>query len=103
MGSFWKLAKRSSLVRAKLKKGIPVMVGALVVHSSIDTVYICKDVINSITDDPKFVKAIFLHEFYHIYFKSKMTDGGFKSAVDSEKRAKKAMKKEFPVLSRYLV
>ena len=79
------------------------MVGALVVHSSIDTIYVSRDVINSITDDPKFVKAIFMHEFYHIYFKSKMKDNKFKTALDSETRAKKAMRKDFPNLARYLV
>ncbi len=101
--AFWRLAKKSSLVRDKIKKNIPVAVGALVVHSSIDTIYISKDVINSITDDPKFVKAIFLHEFYHIYFKSKMKDNKFDSALKSEVRAKKAMKKDFPNLAKYLV
>ena len=101
--AFWKLAKKSSLVKAKLKQGVPVMVGALVVHSSLDTIYVSKDVINSITDDPKFVKAIFLHEFYHIYFKSKMKDSGVKSSSDSEERAKSAMKKDFPNLARDLV
>jgi hypothetical protein len=101
--AFWKLAKKSSLVRDKIKKNIPIAIGALVVHSSIDTVYVSKDVINSITDDPKFIKAIFLHEFYHIYFKSQMKDNKFKSSLESEDRAKSAMKKDFPILSKYLV
>lgn len=100
---FWKIAKRSELVKNNLKKGIPVSVGALVSHKGkTDVVYVSDEVINTITDDPKFVKAIFIHEFYHIYLKSLVKNGSLKEASLSEKRTKSEMKEEFPDLAKLL-
>ncbi len=100
---FWKIAKKSELIKENLKKGIPVSVGALVSHKSKkDVVYVSDEVINTITDNPNFVKAIFMHEFYHIYLKSLVKNGSLKEANLSEKRTKYEMKKEFPNLARYL-
>ena len=100
---FWKIAKKSELVKNNLKKGIPVSVGALVSHrNNKDVVYVSDEVINTITDDIDFVKAIFMHEFYHIYLKSLVKSGSLKEANLSEKRTKLEMKKEFPNLAKYL-
>jgi len=101
--TFWKIAKKSEIIRNKLKEGIPVEVGAIVLHSSIDTVYISEMVINTITDDKEFLKAIFMHEFYHVYFKKLLKNNDIKSSLASEKRAKVKMKKDFPELAKYFL
>ena len=100
---FWKIAEKSELVKDKLDKGIPISIGALVVHKGRrDIVYVSDEVINTITDNSDFVKAIFMHEFYHIYLKSLVKNGSLKEASLSEKRTKSEMRKEFPNLAKYL-
>jgi len=100
---FWEIAKKSELVQDKIKKGIPISIGALVSHKlEGDIVYVSVDVINSLTNDSNFVKSIFLHEFFHIYLKSSIKNYNFREAKLSEERAKKEMKKEFPKLAKYL-
>ena len=90
---FWKYAKQSKLIQDKIKENIPVSVGALVVHSKLDKVLVSEDVLNSITNDPLFVKAIFIHEFYHVYFKKLLEEGALKIPFRSEEEVKLKMKK----------
>ena len=99
---FWKYAERSVLVQEKIKKRIPVIIGALVVHAKVDTIYVSEDVINTITSDPNFVKAIFMHEFYHIYFKQFLKSNDLNSAIESEFKTKEKMKKDFPKLAKHM-
>ena len=100
---FMKIAKKSKLVRENIKEGVPVLVGALVDHGITDTVYLSSDVINQITDDEKFVKALILHEFYHVLFKRKVKLDDLAEDLKSEERVKNAMAKEFPRLANYVV
>tara|TARA_Y100000034_G_C6900845_1_gene416638 strand:- start:2436 stop:2846 length:411 start_codon:yes stop_codon:yes gene_type:complete len=101
---FWNVAKKSELVKNKIKNKIPISVGALVSHEKgKDIVYVSTEVINTLTDDPNFVKAIFMHEFFHIYLKSLVKNKSLKEATLSERRVKDEMKKEFPDLAKYLV
>ncbi len=53
--------------------------------------------------DKDFVKALIMHEFYHILFKSKVKKDVLKEDLKSEERAKKAMNKDFPKLAKCLV
>ncbi len=100
---FWEIAKESKLVAEQLKNGIPVIVGALVRHrKDEDIVYLSADVLNQITDDKKFVKAIIMHEFYHILLKDKLKEDSVKEDEKSEERAKEKMREEFPDLAEYL-
>jgi isopentenyl phosphate kinase len=100
---FWNLAKKSELVKNKIKEGIPIIIGALVSHEKIgDTIYVSDEVINTLTNDSDFVKSIFLHEFFHIYLKYLVKNKSLKEASLSEERVKSEMKKEFPDLAKYI-
>jgi hypothetical protein len=100
---FWKIANQSEIIRNKMNEGIPVEVGAVVLHSKIDTVYVSDLVINTITEDKNFLRAIFMHEFYHVYFKKLLKNNDLKSSFASEKRAKLKLKKDFPKLGKYFI
>lgn len=101
---FMEVAKRSKLIKKSLKEGIPVLVGALVEHSNRgDFVYLSVDILNQITDKKQFVKALIMHEFYHVLFKDRVKKDEVSEDLNSELRAKKAMEKDFPRLSKYIV
>ncbi len=100
---FLDLAGKSNIVKEDEKSGLPILIGALVVHSSKkDKVCMSVDVLNQLSDEKDFVKALIMHEFYHILFKSKVKDNTLEENKKSEDRAKKAMKKEFPELFSWL-
>lgn len=101
---FIDLAEKSNIIKEDIKFGLPVLVGALVVHSSNkDKVCMSIDVLNQLSDKKDFVKALIMHEFYHILFKSKVKKNNLEENKKSEERAKKAMKNEFPELSSWLI
>jgi hypothetical protein len=101
---FMAIAKLSNIIRDDILEGIPVLVGALVEHEKDkDTILLCVDILNAISaGDKLFVKALIMHEFYHVLFKSKLKKDILKEDIKSEDRAKEAMKREFPKLSNYL-
>jgi len=100
---FLDLAGKSNIVKKDIKSGFPVLVGALVVHlDKKDKVCMSVDVINQLSDEEDFVKALMIHEFYHILFKSKVKCNRLDENLKSEERAKKSMKNEFPELSSWL-
>lgn len=100
---FMKIAKKSKLVRENIRQNVPMLVGALVDHGINDTVYLSSDVINQITEDENFVKALIMHEFYHVLFKRKVKLDDLAEDLKSEERVKNAMAKEFPKLANYVV
>ena len=60
------------------------------------------DVLNQLSDEEDFVKALLIHEFYHILLKSKVKCDRLDENLKSEERVKKSMKTEFPELSSWL-
>ncbi|MDO9027407.1 MAG: hypothetical protein Q7U68_00880 [Candidatus Roizmanbacteria bacterium] len=100
---FNKIARKCKLVQDNLKLAIVPLVGALTEHLlDRDIVYASPDILNEITDDKNFVKAIFMHEFYHILFKRKVKKNSSKEELKSENRVNKQLAKDFPKLARYM-
>lgn len=100
---FNKIAKKSKLVQDNLELAIVPLVGALTEHFvDKDIIYVCVDVLNEITGDKNFVKAIFMHEFYHILFKKKVKQNSSKEELKSENRVNKQLAKDFPKLAKYM-
>jgi hypothetical protein len=101
---FMDLASKSNIIKENINSGLPVLVGALVVHSNkTDKVCMSIDVLNQLSDKKDFVKALIMHEFYHILLKSKVKTNSLEENLKSEKRAKKMMEKEFSELSSWLM
>jgi hypothetical protein len=98
-------AKLSNIIQDEMLNGIPILVGALIEHKkNKDIVLLNVDILNSLSaGDKLFVKALIMHEFYHVLFKSKVKKNILKEDIKSEERAKKAMKKDFPKLANYVV
>jgi hypothetical protein len=103
LNEFWKLAKKSELVREDLRQRIPLKIGALVAHGEIEVIYLNEDVLNQLTEDPNFVKAVVIHELYHIYLKNRVRENNFKEEVNSENRVEKYIEKEFPKYAKYFI
>ena len=72
LDKFWKLAKKSKLVQDDLKKRIPLKVGALVLHGEKEIIYLNQEIVNQLSSNPMFVKALVMHELSHIYLKNKV-------------------------------
>jgi len=102
---FMNVAKLSNIVRNNMLEGIPVLVGALVDHEGDkDVILLSVDILNSISAGNKlFVKALIIHEFYHVLFKLKVEKDTLKEDEKSENRVKTAMKKDFPKLANCLI
>jgi hypothetical protein len=100
---FMNLAEKSNIIQKDIKSGFPVLVGALVVHTNKKAkVCMSVDALNQLSDDNDFVKALIIHELYHILFKSKIKEDSLNENLKSEERVKKTMKKEFPGFSSWL-
>lgn len=100
---FNEIAKKSVLVEDNLKMSIVPLVGALTEHyMEKDVICVSVDVLNEITDNKDFVKAIFMHELYHILFKKKVRENSAEEELMSEERVNKQIAKDFPKLARYL-
>ncbi|MFH1840491.1 MAG: hypothetical protein ABH849_05065 [Nanoarchaeota archaeon] len=94
---FFDLSSRSRIIHEEMKEGLPIKVGSLVVHSGRkETIVLCKDVINLLTKDPEFVKALVLHELFHVLDRSKVKGQDMLDFIASEDRVHKDFKKEFP-------
>jgi hypothetical protein len=103
LDEFWKLAKRSKLVQDDIRRKIPLKIGALVVHGKKDKICLNVEVLNQITDNPNFVKAIVLHELSHVYLKGKVMRDSLNEDIKSENRVESFVQEEFPKYSKYLV
>ncbi len=101
LDEFWKLAKKSPLIKDDIKRKIPLKVGALVVHGVKDVICLNEDIINNLTSNPDFVKALVLHELYHILLKGKVRENTLNEDVKSENRVDFNMEKEFPEYAKY--
>ncbi|MBT7237717.1 hypothetical protein HN865_02560, partial [Candidatus Woesearchaeota archaeon] len=83
---FVDLAAKSNIVKEDINSGLPILVGALVVHSSEkDKICMSVDVLNQLSDKKDFVKALIMHELYHILFKSKVKENNLDENLKSEK------------------
>ncbi len=99
---FSRLANKSEVIKDKLRKGFPPPIGALVSSSyKSGVIYINLELINILTEDEKFVRAIFIHEFFHIYYRQSIHNKDLDQLKFSEKRVNTKIKKEFPNLSKY--
>lgn len=103
LDEFWKLAKKSPLIEDEIKKKIPLKIGALVVHGKKERICLNEDIINNLSDDPNFIKAIVLHELFHIHYKNRVKEINVREETKSEDRVDFAMNKEFPKYMKYLV
>lgn len=100
---FLDLAGKSNIIQKDIKSGFPVLVGSLVVHTNKkDKVCMSVDVINQLSDEADFVKALIIHELCHILFKPKIKENKLSENLKSEERVKNSMKKEFPEYSSWL-
>lgn len=99
---FFDLAERSKLVHLEMEKGLPVKVGSLVMHGTKDIIVLCTDVINLLTKETDFVKALVMHELFHILDKKKVKRKSVNELVKSEKRVHKQFLKEFPGYAKLL-
>jgi len=99
---FYELADKSKIIKDKKINQVPLIIGALFFHEKgKDSIFFNQQVINLITEEELFVKAIFIHEFYHVYFKNLIKEDTLPQAKLSEKRVKKQMNKDFPKLIKY--
>jgi hypothetical protein len=103
LDEFWKLAKKSLLIRDDMKRKIPLKVGALVVHGEKDVICLNEDIISNITNDSNFVKAVVFHELYHVLLKNQVKKINLDEEVKSENRVDFLLEKEFPKYARYFV
>ncbi len=103
LDEFWKLAKKSRLIQDDMRKKIPLKVGALVIHGEKDKICLNEDILNNLTSDSNFVKAIVVHELYHVYLKGKILEDNLEEGIKSENRVDSYISKEFPKYSKYFV
>jgi len=100
---FWKLAKKSRLIQDDIKRKIPLKVGSLVVHGKKEVIYLNQDIINGMSNDPSFVKALVIHELCHVYLRNKLLNESLGEEIRSENRAENMVESEFPKYSSYLI
>jgi hypothetical protein len=103
LDEFWRLAKKSKVIQEDIRQKIPLKVGALVVHGKKDTICLNEDIINQMSNDSNFVKAIVLHELFHVLLRSKVKEDNLGESIRSENRVHDYLNKEFPKYSKYLV
>ena len=103
LNEFWNLAKKSKLVQADIKQKIPLKIGAIVLHSKKDVICLNQEILNQIANDPDFVKAIVIHELYHVLLKNKVKEDSLNEEVKSENRVDDYLTKEFPNYSKFFI
>lgn len=94
LDNFWKLANKSKIVQYEFKLGLPLKIGSLTVHGKKPKIIMNAEIVNNLTSDPNFVKALVIHELYHIYLNNKISS--VNDAFDSEEKDDKIFSKEFP-------
>ena len=102
LNEFWKLAKKNRLIQQEIRLKIPLKVGALVLHGEKEVICLNEDIINQITNDPNFVKAIVIHELYHVLLRNMIKIGSFNEEMHSENSADSSLKREFPKYAKYM-
>jgi hypothetical protein len=103
LDGFWKLAKKSRLIQDDIQKKIPLKVGSLVLHGEKDIIYLNQEIVNQLSSNPMFVKALVMHELSHIYLKGKIKENSVKEGIKSENRVSDFLNEEFPKYSGYLI
>jgi predicted metal-dependent peptidase len=101
---FFDLSEKSKIISEEMKEGLPIKVGSLVAHSKDkETIILCINILNFLTKNLDFVKALVLHELYHILYRKKInkTDK-VNSFFISEERVHEHFKQEFPNYARIL-
>tara|TARA_Y100000310_G_scaffold345600_2_gene467103 strand:- start:3042 stop:3467 length:426 start_codon:yes stop_codon:yes gene_type:complete len=98
---FWKLARQSKIIQFELENYIPLKVGSLVVHGEKDIVVFSKDVLNKLRITNLGLKALVMHELYHVLNKKRVRNN-FRCCVESEERVHELFREEFPMLARKL-
>jgi len=100
---FFQLSSESKIVREEMKEGLPVKVGSLVAHSKDkDTIILCKDVVNLLARNIDFVKALVLHELYHVLYRKMIKEKKINDFIASEERVHGHFMKEFPYYAKLL-
>ena len=94
LDNFWKLANKSKIVQYEHRLGLPLKIGSLTVHGEIPLIVMNTEIINNMSNDSNFVKALMMHELYHIYLNNKVL--GVDEAFDSEEKDDEIFSKEFP-------
>lgn len=106
---FLKIAEKSEIIKTELETGAiddirNIKVPALVVHGDHEKIYFCKLIINKLAarlskqKQKDFVRAITLHELYHIINKSLVRDLNLYEFVKSEKRVDDELREDYPDL-----
>ena len=99
---FFDLAGRSKLVHLEMEEGLPVKVGSLVMHGKKDIIVLCTDIVNLLTKNKDFVKALVMHELFHILDKKQVKGKSMKAMIESENRVHKQFIREFPGYAKLL-
>ncbi|GEM_PF-2907492 len=97
--TFWDVAKKSKLIQFEISNHLSVKVGSLTIHGKKDIVLLSKDVLNQLGIDKEGVKALVIHELYHVLNKKKVRNT-FKCCVDSEDSVDSLFYEEFPELAK---
>ena len=98
---FWDLARKSKIIQFELENHVPLKVGSLVVHSDRDVVIFSKEVLNKIRVSRRGLKALVVHELYHVLNKRNVKNN-FECCLESEERVHELFNEEFPGLSKEL-
>ena len=95
---FFELSEKSKIVREEIKEGLPIKIGSLVAHSKDkETIILCIDILNFLARDIDFVKALVLHELYHVLYRKQVNrQDKVDSFFASEERVHKHFRQEFP-------
>ncbi len=107
------LAKKTPLIQIYIEQKLydsikNVTVPAIVVPGEVEKIYFCKNIVNKIVKklskekQKMFVRAIVLHELYHIVNRSEERDVNSYSFMKSERRAHQEFKEDYPDLYKVL-
>lgn len=107
------LAKKTPLIQVYIEQKLydsikNVTVPAIVVRGEVEKICFCKNIVNKIVKklskekQKMFVRAIVLHELYHIVNRSEERDVNSYSFMKSERRAHQEFKEDYPDLYKVL-
>lgn len=107
------LAKRTPLIQLYVEQKLfsnikDITVPAILMRGEVEKMYFCKNIINKIIKklskekQKMFVRAIVLHELYHIVNQSEQRDVHSYSFMKSERRAHQEFKEDYPDLYKVL-
>lgn len=110
---YYDLAKKTPLILAYIEQKLynelkDVITPAIVVHGETEKMYFCKNILNKIIrrlskeKQKMFVKAIVLHELYHIVNRAEVRDVGSYLFMKSDKRSYQEFREDYPALYKVL-